>query len=181
MRGVVFGALTGVSYAGFILLLRHGTQDLRRPAGPLFDATWVAAVASLVTALALGVDDLAPAWPSAGWLILLALSSQVVGWLLISTSLPRLPAALTSMILTVQPVGSVVLGHRAAGRGPDGPAALRRARSSSRASSRSPPAGGSAAAPRRRPRAARLRARAAHGVTAQSRLDRRDPLASASR
>ena len=82
----------------------------RRPAGPLFDATWVAALASLVTALVLGVDDLAPAWPSVAWLILLALSSQVVGWLLISTSLPRLPAALTSMILTVQPVGSVVLG-----------------------------------------------------------------------
>ena len=110
LRGVVFGALTGLAYAGFILILRHGNEDTRRPAGPLFDATWVAAGASLITALALGVDDLAPAWPSAGWLVLLALSSQVVGWLLISTSLPRLPAALTSMILTVQPVGSVVLG-----------------------------------------------------------------------
>jgi drug/metabolite transporter (DMT)-like permease len=110
VRGVIFGALTGASYAGFILLLRHGSQDRRRPAGPLFDATWVAALASLVSALVLGVDDLAPAWPSVAWLILLALSSQVVGWLLISTSLPRLPAALTSMILTVQPVGSVILG-----------------------------------------------------------------------
>jgi drug/metabolite transporter (DMT)-like permease len=109
-RGVLFGALTGLTYAGFILILRHGNEDLRRPAGPLCDATWVAAAASLVAALALGADDLAPAWPSAGWLILLALSSQVLGWLLISVSLPRLPAALTSMILTIQPVGSVVLG-----------------------------------------------------------------------
>jgi drug/metabolite transporter (DMT)-like permease len=109
-RGVVFGALTGLAYAGFILILRHGNEDLRRPAGPLFDATWVAALASLVVALALGVDDLAPTWPSAAWLITLALSSQVLGWLLISISLPRLPAALTSMILTIQPVGSVVLG-----------------------------------------------------------------------
>jgi drug/metabolite transporter (DMT)-like permease len=109
-RGVLFGALTGVAYAGFILVLRHGTQDQRRPAGPLFDATWVSAAASVTAALALGVDDLAPAWPSAGWLVLLALSSQVMGWLLISTSLPRLPAALASMILTVQPVGSVMLG-----------------------------------------------------------------------
>jgi drug/metabolite transporter (DMT)-like permease len=109
-RGVLFGALTGVAYAGFILILRHGNDDLRRPAGPLFDATWVAAGSSLAVALALGVDDLAPAWPSAGWLILLALSSQVLGWLLISISLPRLPAALTSMILTIQPVGSVALG-----------------------------------------------------------------------
>ena len=61
-------------------------------------------------ALLLGVDDLVPAWPSAGWLVLLALTSQVLGWLLISISLPRLPAALTSMILTIQPVGSVALG-----------------------------------------------------------------------
>jgi drug/metabolite transporter (DMT)-like permease len=109
-RGVLFGALTGAAYAGFILTLRHGNEDLRRPAGPLFDATWVAAVTSLVVALLLGVDDLAPYWPSAGWLVLLALSSQVLGWLLISISLPRLPAALTSMILTIQPVGSVALG-----------------------------------------------------------------------
>jgi drug/metabolite transporter (DMT)-like permease len=109
-RGVVFGALTGFSYAGFILTLRQGNEDLRRPAGPLFDATWVSAIASLVVALALGVDDLAPAWPSMAWLLTLALSSQVLGWLLISVSLPRLPAALTSMILTIQPVGSVVLG-----------------------------------------------------------------------
>ena len=109
-RGVLFGALTGIAYAGFILVLRHGNEDLRRPAGPLFDATWVAAIASLAVALVLGVDDLAPAWPSAAWLITLALTSQVLGWMLISVSLPRLPAALTSMILTVQPVGSVVLG-----------------------------------------------------------------------
>ena len=54
--------------------------------------------------LAIGVDDLAPAWPSAGWLITLALTSQVVGWLLITVSLPRLPAAMTSMILTIQPI-----------------------------------------------------------------------------
>jgi drug/metabolite transporter (DMT)-like permease len=109
-RGVLFGALTGIAYAGFILTLRHGNEDPRRPAGPLFDATWVAAVASLVAALALGADDLAPAWPSAAWLVCLALTSQVLGWMLISVSLPRLPAALTSMILTIQPVGSVVLG-----------------------------------------------------------------------
>jgi drug/metabolite transporter (DMT)-like permease len=34
----------------------------------------------------------------------------VVGWLLISVSLPRLPAALTSVLLLVQPIGSVALG-----------------------------------------------------------------------
>ena len=109
-RGVLFGALTGVAYAGFILILRHGNEDLRRPAGPLFDATVTSVLVSLAVALVLGVPDLAPSWPSIAWLATLALSSQVVGWLLISVSLPRLPAALTSMILTIQPVGSVLLG-----------------------------------------------------------------------
>ena len=33
-----------------------------------------------------------------------------IGWLFISVSLPRLPAALTSVILTIQPVGAVLLG-----------------------------------------------------------------------
>jgi hypothetical protein len=32
----------------------------------------------------------------------------VLGWLLISTSLPRLPAVVTSILLTLQPVCSVV-------------------------------------------------------------------------
>jgi drug/metabolite transporter (DMT)-like permease len=33
----------------------------------------------------------------------------VLGWLLISVSLPRLPAALTSVLLLIQPVGAVAL------------------------------------------------------------------------
>ena len=106
-RGTLFGLGAGVAYVGFLLLLRQGGADLRRPAGPLCDATAVAAVLCALAGLIIGDARLVPAWPSAGWLIVLALSSQVVGWLLIGTSLPRLPAALTSILLTLQPVGSV--------------------------------------------------------------------------
>src|SRR5947209_13780579 len=108
-RGTVFGLGAGVAYVGFLLLLRHGGADLRRPAGPLFDATATATVVCIVAGLIIGDADLAPDWPGAGWLVTLALTSQVLGWLLISVSLPRLPAALTSLLLTVQPVGSVAL------------------------------------------------------------------------
>jgi drug/metabolite transporter (DMT)-like permease len=107
--GTLFGIGTGVAYVGFILLIRHGGADLRRPAGPLFDATAVAAVLCVAAGLVIGDAHLVPTWPSAGWLALLAISSQVVGWLLIGSSLPRLPAAIGSMLLTVQPIGSVVL------------------------------------------------------------------------
>jgi drug/metabolite transporter (DMT)-like permease len=108
-RGTLFGIGAGIAYVGFLLLLRHGGADLRRPAGPLFDATAVACVLCVAAGLVIGDARLVPSWPSAGWLIVLALTSQVVGWLLIGTSLPRLPAAMTSVLLTVQPVGSVVL------------------------------------------------------------------------
>jgi drug/metabolite transporter (DMT)-like permease len=116
--GVVLGIVVGIVYAAFLLVLRHGNSDLRRPAGPLFDATLIGAAASLVIGLPLGEVDLVPAWPAHGWLLLLALTSQVVGWLIISVSLPRLPAALTSVILTLQPVGSVLLAMLLLGEAP---------------------------------------------------------------
>jgi drug/metabolite transporter (DMT)-like permease len=109
--GVVFGVGTGLAYAGFLLVQRQANRDLRRPGGPLFFATAVAAAVSLVAGLPLGEIDLAPSWPAHGWLLLLALGVQVGGWLLISVSLPRLPAAVTSVLLTVQPIGSVVMGQ----------------------------------------------------------------------
>jgi drug/metabolite transporter (DMT)-like permease len=117
-RGVLFGALTGLTYAGFILVLRHGSSDLRRPAGPLFDTTAVTAVTCLVVAVALGSGDLVPSWPAHAWLALLALSSQVLGWMLITVSLPRLPAAITSVTLTIQPIGSLILGALLLGEQP---------------------------------------------------------------
>lgn len=108
--GVVFGAGTSLAYAAFILVLRQGARDLRRAAGPLCDATATAAVVAALVGATAGALDLVPSWPAHGWLALLALTSQVAGWLLISVSLPRLPAALTSMLLLVQPVGALALG-----------------------------------------------------------------------
>jgi drug/metabolite transporter (DMT)-like permease len=119
-QGVVFGVATGISYAGFILVLRAGGSDLRRPAGPLFDATWVGALGALAIGAAVGDLDLVPAWPAHGWLATLAVTSQVLGWLLISASLPRLPAALTSVLLTIQPIGSVILGAMIFSESPSG-------------------------------------------------------------
>jgi drug/metabolite transporter (DMT)-like permease len=108
-RGTLFGLATTLAYAGFILVLRRMNTDVRRPAGPLLDATATAAVVSATVGALYGATHLVPTWPAHGWLVLLALSSQVVGWMLISVSLPRLPAAMTSVILLIQPVSSVAL------------------------------------------------------------------------
>jgi drug/metabolite transporter (DMT)-like permease len=118
VMGTVFGLLTSLAYAGFILVLRRMNADIRRPAGPLFDATLMATIATLLIGPLAGSLDLTPPWPSVGWLLLLAVSSQVIGWLLISISLPRLPAALTSIVLLVQPVSSVALAAIILGEDP---------------------------------------------------------------
>jgi drug/metabolite transporter (DMT)-like permease len=110
LLGVVYGVITAISYALFILILRHAGSDDRRPAGPLFDATLSSAVFSAAGGLVVGDLDWVPGPEAQAWLVVLALSSQVLGWLLISVSLPRLPAVLTSIVLMLQPVCTVFLG-----------------------------------------------------------------------
>lgn len=107
--GVLFGLGTAVAYSVFLLVLRAGNRDIRRPGGALFDATLASALVTLPAGWALGELELEPAWPSHAWLVTLALTSQVAGWLLISLALPRVPAALTSVVLTLQPALAVVL------------------------------------------------------------------------
>ncbi len=116
--GAAYGMAAGVSYVGVLLLLRRGGVDLRRPAGPLFDMTFAAAVVAALIGVVWGDVRFAPAFPGAWWLITLALTSQVTGWLLITISLPRLPAALTSLLLMIQPIGSMILGALIFGESP---------------------------------------------------------------
>ena len=107
-RGVIFGLLAGGTYVAFLLLMRGDPGARYRIAGALFDATLAAAVFCTVAGLVLGEAHLVPTWPSAGWLALLALSSQVFGWLMITGSMPHLPTATTSMILIAQPAATVI-------------------------------------------------------------------------
>jgi drug/metabolite transporter (DMT)-like permease len=118
--GVAYGILTALAYSGFLLVLREGNRDLRRPAGPLFDATLVSALGVIPIGLVWGNLEWVPDWQAQGYLLLLALSSQALGWLLISITLPRLPAALTSVLLTFQPVLSVLFAWMILAETPSG-------------------------------------------------------------
>jgi drug/metabolite transporter (DMT)-like permease len=108
--GAALGLLAAAAYSGYLLLLRAGNADREHRAGALLDATLVGGLGAAVAGLALGDLDLVPSWPEHAWLIVLALNSQVVGWLLISYALPRLPAIVTSVLLLLQPVTAVLLG-----------------------------------------------------------------------
>jgi drug/metabolite transporter (DMT)-like permease len=115
--GVVFGVAVAVIYAVYILTLRQATSvpgARSAVAAVLFEATAGATVASALLGLALNDYRLGPGlslWPALGWLALLALTSQVIGWLLITVSMPRLPAGMIGVLLLVQPAGSVALSY----------------------------------------------------------------------
>jgi drug/metabolite transporter (DMT)-like permease len=106
--GAIYGLLTGIAYSGFLLALRRGAGERGRVAGPLYDATLASTICVVPIGLVLGNLDFTPSLEAQGWLITLALTSQVVGWLLITVSLGRLPTALTSVLLTLQPLLAVL-------------------------------------------------------------------------
>ncbi|HEX7471943.1 MAG TPA: DMT family transporter [Candidatus Limnocylindrales bacterium] len=106
--GVAFGLGAGASYAGYLLIIRQGNRDGRRPFGTLFDASAATVVVAGLAGLVVGDLDLVPSWPAHGWLLALALISQVAGYGLINLSLPRLPAVLTSVLLLAQPIATLV-------------------------------------------------------------------------
>lgn len=116
--GVFLGVVTAALYSVFLIVMR--VARLRRPDANAVEVMGSATVgAALITGLfAAGQGVAAPAgeWPADGWLLLLALSSQVLAWVLLSSSIHRIPAALTSIALLIQPVlamvwGAVLLGE----------------------------------------------------------------------
>lgn len=108
--GTVQALIAGLLYALFILLLREsGRVHNAPPSGPLLDATVGAAAVALVIGLVTESDfSVAPSWPLHGWLLLLALVAQVVGWLIITFAMPNLPALDTSMLLLGQPMLAIL-------------------------------------------------------------------------
>jgi drug/metabolite transporter (DMT)-like permease len=107
--GVILGLMTATCYAGYLLIIRRGGRDLRRPAGPVAVATASTAICAALAGMVVGDLDLTPGPQSLFWLAMLGITSQFLGYLLISLSLPRLPAVVTSIILLAQPVVTVAL------------------------------------------------------------------------
>jgi drug/metabolite transporter (DMT)-like permease len=116
--GVILGIGTALCYAGYLLVIRRGLRDPRRPAGPVAVATVFVALAASFAGLASGDLDLTPSPESLAWLAVLGITSQSAGYLLISISLPRLPAVITSIILLAQPVMTVILSIILLGESP---------------------------------------------------------------
>jgi len=120
VAGVLYGLGTSIAYALFILVMRRATSGPKAVARSLADASAGAALAALVLGAGLGEFTFAPPLRALGWYLVLALASQTVGWLLITSSLPRLKAAVASLLLLLQPAVALVLADVVLGQQPTG-------------------------------------------------------------
>jgi drug/metabolite transporter (DMT)-like permease len=118
LAGIGYGLGTSVTYAAFLLILRQSSSGAPHVAGPLADATAGSALGALLLGLAFGGLSFTMPWASFGWLLLLSMTSQTIGWLLITSSLPRLPAALSSLLLLLQPAAALLLAFVVLGEQP---------------------------------------------------------------
>ncbi|WP_395377415.1 DMT family transporter [Marinicella sp. W31] len=108
--GVLYGILTAVAYTAFMLMMRHVQASNNN-----LDARANLGIASLLCAAilllqvqfegnALTIPDL----QSAGALLILGLLCQVIGWLMITRSMPLLPTSIVGVLLLLQPALSML-------------------------------------------------------------------------
>jgi drug/metabolite transporter (DMT)-like permease len=109
LAGIEYGVATSVAYAAFLLIFRRSTTGASHVAGPLAEATAGGAAGALLLGVIFGGLRLEIPWAAFWWLLLLSVTSQTIGWLLITSSLPRLPAAVSSLLLLLQPAAAVLL------------------------------------------------------------------------
>jgi drug/metabolite transporter (DMT)-like permease len=109
--GAVLALIAAFFYSGFLLGFRASNESFAPPGGPLLEATIGALASAAVLGLVLdGGLDLQITFPAHAWLLALALTAQVFGWLLIGHALPRLPAVEIATIILLQPVLTMVWG-----------------------------------------------------------------------
>jgi drug/metabolite transporter (DMT)-like permease len=109
--GVVLGILTGVAYAVYMLSTRHaqrGGHVRLAPAQLLCVSSLLCAavlgVAAFVEGESFAIPDAQSAWSLLG----LAFFGQVLGWVLLTRAMPKLPASLIGLLLLLQPALSFV-------------------------------------------------------------------------
>ncbi|MBD3869102.1 MAG: DMT family transporter [Acidobacteria bacterium] len=112
LKGIVFGLLTGIVYASFLITIRQ-VGRIRDNGTNLTRIAWISLFSGMFLGIAALVErDLGPPPDLKTWslLFLLALVAQSAGWLLIARSLPKVPGAVGGLLLLLQPVLATVWG-----------------------------------------------------------------------
>jgi drug/metabolite transporter (DMT)-like permease len=108
--GVFYGISTAVAYTGFMLSLRHA-QSQANSLSPMANLGVLSVVCAAMLALVVwheGESFIIPDATSWVSVIALGLFCQVVGWVLITKTMPTLPTSIVGLLLLLQPAMSMV-------------------------------------------------------------------------
>jgi len=108
--GVVYALLTAVVYTGFMLSLRH-VQSSRNSLSAMANLGIMSITSAFIMFVVLNFEGLnitIPSTQSLLSLLILGIVCQVFGWLLITQSMPKLPASIVGMVLLLQPALSML-------------------------------------------------------------------------
>ncbi|XGU21338.1 EamA family transporter [Rhodococcus sp. 3Y1] len=105
-----FAVIAAGAYAVYIFLMGLATRAAGRTALPMFVSTGATALTAGAYGLVSGTLDLTPSLVAQGWLVLLALVSQVIGWLLVASASQRLPASAVAASLVLQSASALLFG-----------------------------------------------------------------------
>ncbi len=116
--GIGYGVGAAVAYTAYLLFLRlaGGAASREAPAFFIGFVTLVAALGALSWILMRGDSLAVPFGMAWVWLACYGIGCQALGWFLISTGLPRVPAALGGLLLLLQPTLTFAWDHLIFGR-----------------------------------------------------------------
>lgn len=109
-QGVIYGVLTALAYTGFLLTMRR-RQMQTGALTPLANLAIMSLLCALLLAIQVAREDssfVIPDLKSGLALLALGVFCQVIGWLLITRAMPRLPASIVGVVLLLQPALSMV-------------------------------------------------------------------------
>lgn len=110
-RGDLLALTAGLLYAGYLIAVQHARGQLQ-PLPLLFMASAFGAAMLLPVSLALGETIIPADWT---WVLILALSSQVVGQGLLVFAIGRFSPLVVGLVLLTQPAISAIAGWLAYG------------------------------------------------------------------
>jgi drug/metabolite transporter (DMT)-like permease len=115
--GTFHAVLAAVCYSGFLYLLRRGGLS-----GQPVQTYAVVLASCAVISVAVGPwwhgFDVSPGWAALGWLVLVAVFGQLLGWLLVATCSSHLSSDVGAVLLLLTPAGALGLGALLLGERP---------------------------------------------------------------
>ena len=103
--GVIFGLLTAVTYAAYLLMLRasRSLSSFRVPTREMAVISVMCTVMMAVTVFVEGESLVIPTYADLGWLVAYGVLSHCLGWLFIASSLSEVTTVEAGLALLLQP------------------------------------------------------------------------------